>query len=416
MNLQERLTWLQGRQRGVGSSDSPILALEPEKVFKKSAVDVYISKKHTITMEDIEGEVDNEHFRRGNTYEPLAIAMYEQESGIKCHAPVTDEERVGPYQLDDPDNPMFSNLDGFCEDGWVLEAKAPMQRVCDGFRTKGIREYYMVQGQHHAHHANVCPLPFLGKDAEKWLGKIKGTRLIIYEPEKVQLQIVEIPIDHDIIKMIIQNANKLWDDHIIPGVPPAPTLYDQPVTKKASKGKYKQLEGDTWQLAVDAYKLAKERELVAKVKMAAAKLAISQVMETAGHEAIQVGPNKFLWREVAGRRGFSKTLLQADFPDLDLSKYEVQGQPHVQFNHYGPKEKRDTGDESLDSQVVTIQVELEEFAGRDMDIEEGVEAFDEIRARADLYAAMLEMELGAIRNGIEKAAEAVTRKLGLGAQ
>jgi len=412
MDKQQHLEWLRGRQNGVGSSDSPVLALPPEKVFKKTPVDLYISKKHTITMEDIEAEGDNPNFRRGHTYEPLAAAMYEAQTGIKVYAPETDYERFKGFQVSDPDSPLFADFDGFCEDGWVLEIKSPLQRVCDSFKSQGIKEYYMVQCMHLVHCANVCELPFLGADSKKWLGKIKGARLVVYEPENVQLQIVELPIDPDMIKAIVQNAKRFWKDHVLPGVPPADKVYDQPVTKKATKGKYKEMTGKAWQEAVDVFKLAKERELVAKMKLAAAKEHISQVMKTSGDEAVNVGPHKFLYREVAGRKTFDKKALQADFPDLDLSKYTKQGKPHDQFNYYGPKERPQSGDETVDNEVMTIQVELDEFAGKKMDMEEGMEEFDELRARADLYAAMLEMELGAIRLGIEKAAEAVTKKLG----
>jgi len=411
LSKQQHLAWLQGRQAGVGSSDSPVLALPPEKVFKKTAVDLYISKIRTITMEDIDAEDDNPNFRRGHTYEPLAVAMFQAQTGIKVQAPVTDDERFRGFQVSDPGSPLFADFDGFCEDGWVYEGKAPIQRVCDSFRTQGIKEYYMVQAQHLAHCANVCELPFLGKDSKKWLGKIKGTRLVVYEPEKVQLQIVELPIDHGMISAIVTNAKKFWDDHVAKGIPPADTVYDQPVAKKATKGKYKEQDAKDWQEAVQVYKLAKEQEMIAKAKMAAAKDGMAKKMEGAGEEAVNIGPHKFLWRQVAGRRSFDKKALQADFPDLDLDKYMKQGKPTQQFNYYGPKEQPKTGDEEVDSQVMTIHAELETFARQEHALEE-VDDFDDLRDRADLYAAMLEMELGAIRLGLEKAAKSMTKKLG----
>jgi len=407
MNAKQK--WLEGRQAGVGSSDSPVLALG--EVFKKTPVDVYISKKRTVKPEDAE-ESDNPHLRRGKVYEPLAAALYEQQTGIKVYAPETDEERFGPYQVWDPDSPMFADFDGFCEDGWVLEIKSPMQRVADSFKASGIRDYYMIQSQHLAHVANVCPLPFLGADAEKWIGKVKGTRVVIYECENVALQIVELPIDKDIVDAIRRNAIKFWGESVVVNLPPAPTRYEQPPeSKEKTKSKYTQMEGEAWQRAVDAYKLAKEREAGAKVAIDSAKKMIIGVLKEAKIEAVQIGRHKFLNRLVAGRKSFSKSLLQADFPDLDLTKYEVQGAGYVQFNYYGPKDRmKAEGDD--ESTIVTVQSELEEFAGKEWTIEEGVETFDELRSRADLYAAMLEMELGEVRTAIEAAAEAVTRKLG----
>ena len=406
--MNAKLEWLRGRQKGVGSSDSPILALG--EVFKKTPVDLYIDKKKTIELEDVEQDADSPHLRRGHTYEPLAVAMFEAQTGIKVYAPETDQERFHAFQVWAPDSPMFADFDGFCDDGWVLEVKSPMQRVADSFRASGIREYYMVQSMHLAHCANVCSLPFL-PDPDHWKGKIKGTRVVIYECENVALQVIELPFDADMVKVIRSNAIRFWEDNVLPGVPPAAQRYEQPPARD-KKSKYAQMAGDAWKNAVDTFKLAKERELAAERAVAAAKRMISDVMTEAKLDAVQVGPHKFLYRAVAGRTSFSKSLLQADFPDLDLSKYEVQGEPHVQFNYYGPKDKPKSDEDEKESQIVTVQLELEEFAKSEFDIEAGMEAFDEIRARADLYAAMLEMELGEIRAAIGKAAEAVTKKLG----
>lgn len=408
--MNARLEWLKGRQRGVGSSDSPVLALG--EVFRKTPVDVYISKKRDITEAD-DDHGDNPHLRRGHVYEGLAAAMFEAQTGIKVYAPETDEERFGTYQVWDPDSPLFADFDGFCEDGWVMEIKSPMQRVADSFKASGIRDYYMIQSQHLAHVADKCALPFLGRDAEKWIGKVKGTRVVIYECENVALQIVELPIDRDMIGVILRNANRFWTENVQTSTPPAPVHYEQPApSKEKTKSKYTQMQGEAWQRAVDAYKLAKERQAGAATAMASAKRMIVGVMGEAKLEAIQIGVHKFLNRPVAGRKGFSKKLLQADFPNLDLTKYEVQGEAHVQFNYYGPKDRMGGGDDSEEGTIVTVQSELEEFAGKEWTIEEGVETFDELRSRADLYAAMLEMELGEVRTAIEKAADAVTKKLG----
>lgn len=408
--MDARQKWLQGRQAGVGSSDSPVLALG--EVFKKTPVDLYISKKKTVKPEDAD-DGDSPHLRRGRFYEPLAAAMFEAQTGIKVYTPVTDEERFETFQVWDPNSPLFADFDGFCEDGWVLEIKSPMQRVADSFKASGIRDYYMIQSMHLAHCANVCALPFLGADAEKWIGKVKGTRVVIYECENVALQVIELPYDQGMVDVILRNATKFWTESVLTNTPPAPTRYEQPpASKDKAKTKYTQVEGEAWQRAVDAYKLAKEREGGAKVAMSAAKRTIISVLEDAKIDAVQIGRHKFLNRLVAGRKSFSLKLLQADFPDLDLSKYEEQGEARVQFNYYGPKDNLKAGGDDDESTIITVQSELKEFAGKEWTIEEGVETFDELRSRADLYAAMLEMELGEVRTAIEKAAEAVTRKLG----
>jgi len=407
--MNAKLEWLKRRQiLGVGSSESPVLALG--EVYGHTPVDLYIGKKKTLTEDDLLSSKTNPHLRRGHTYEPLAAAMFEAQTGIKVYAPVTDDERYNTFQVSDPNSPLFADFDGFCEDGWVLEIKSPMQRVADSFRSSGVRDSYLVQCQHHAHCANVCELPFL-PDPKKWLGKVKGTRLVIYECENVALQIIELPIDEEMIEVIKHNATRFWKEAVEPGVPPATKTYKQPA-KRPARAKYTQLEGEAWNDAVNTLKLAKEREVAAAKAMDAAKRRIAGVMEEAKLDAVQVGPHKFLYREVAGRKSFDKKALQADYPDLDLKKYDKQGEPRMQFNYYGPKDKKkaDAGNEN-ESQIITIQTELEDFAGRDHDIEVGMEEFDELRARADLYTAMLELELEDIHSAIENAAKAIVPKL-----
>jgi len=405
--MSAQLEWLRSRQNGVGSSDSPVLALG--EIFKKTPVNLYIDKKKTIEEEDAED--DNPNFRRGHFYEPLAAAMFEQQTGIKVFAPGTDEERYKTFQLWDVDSPMFADLDGFCDDGWVLEIKSPMQRVADSFKSSGIKDYYQIQAQHLAYVANRSSLPFLGADADKWKGKIKGTRLVVFECENVALQIIELPLDPDMTQIIRANAIRFWADNVLPEVPPSVEKYEQPKPRD-SKAKYTQQDTEAWRNAVNTYKVAKEREKAAERSMEAAKKLISDVMRDSKLEAVQVGRHKFLCRVVAGKKLFSKTLLQADFPNLDLAKYEVQGEPHEQFNYYGPKDRTTEEEDAVGKQIITVQVELDEFAKSEFSLDEGMETFDELRSRADLYAAVLEMELGEIRAAIEKAANAVTKKLG----
>lgn len=406
MNRDMKVEWLKRRQRGVGSSDSPVLALG--KVFRSTPTTLYTSKIETITDNKVLGEEDNPHLRRGNLYEPLAIAMFEEQTGIKVYSPDGDEERYNDFQVFLPGSPLYADFDGLCEDGWVLEAKAPLQRVCDSFRSNGVRDYYYVQCHHLAIVANEAQsLPGLGGE---WRGKIKGTRLVVYEPENAQVQIVEFPIDQQWGELIRHNADHFWQA-VEAREPPRPDEYQQP-PKTKKKAKYTAVDGEAWRQAVERYRLAKERQKQAEAAMEAAKKLLKGVMAEAELDAVQIGPDKFSYREQAGARRFNTDLLKADFPDLDLEKYKVRGEPFRAFRHYGPKDRAETGDETLDKQVLTIQRELEEFAGRELSLSEAMEEFDDLRGRADLYASVLEAELEDITDAVEAAAKAATKQLG----
>jgi hypothetical protein len=222
---------------------------------------------------------------------------------------------------------------------------------------------------------------------------------------------VELPIDGPMIGAILENARTFWANHVIPSIPPVDKSPAQPVIAKQSGGKYDQIEGDAWRKAVDQLLLAKEQEIMAKIRIASAKETITTAMAELGKTAVQMGQHKFLYREVPGRKTFDKKALQADFPDLDLTKYERQGSPFHLFNHYGPKDSM-KGDVAGDgSSIMSIHMELEEIANKKLDSDAAMMLFDDVRSRAELYASILEMDLAAIRSGINQAADVVTKKL-----
>lgn len=418
------LDWLKSRQGGVGSSDSPILALG--EVFKKTSVDLYIDKKKTITADDV--GIDYAPFRRGHTYEPLALALYEQQYGVKVYYPKTDDERYNQFQVWDPKHSfLFADFDGLCEDMWVAEVKSPMQRVADQIKASGLKDYYQIQAQHLAHHANVCTLPVVG---DKWKGKAKGTRVIVYEPENVAVQVYELPIEKKMVKAIIANAKHFWMNHVEAGVPPMDSQPKQPVKKKAKGGKYTQVEGAGWEEAVSRFKLAQERKVAAEKMLATAKHLIIDTMGKLKMDAVQVGQFKFSHKEQAGRSSLDVKALRAALaeievkcpgcshtfkhnPEIDTEDFKKQGAPFMTFRNYGPKsdlkDAEQTDDSSLDEQLLGLVDELNVFSTRDLDPDHAVTVFDELRERAELYTRVLNMETEQIMEALQIAGEAVTR-------
>jgi len=403
MTIASELEWLASRQTGVGSSDSPVLALEPDKVFGHTPLDIYISKKAEIT----DNEEDNPNFRRGHTYEPLAIALAEAKLGMRIHAPQNDMERWNDYQVRDPGRSyLYADFDGVREDGWVVEVKSPMQRVADKIRTEGLKDYYQVQGQHLVHVGDVGGLPVLGKLPDG----CPGVCFVIYECEKVAVQIYEMPRNQDMIDAILANADNFWNNHVALDNPPIDYI-QQPVQTRKTKTKYTEVEGEAWVEAVQQYSLAHEAQAAAKNRLEAAKSRIKTAMEQADLSYALIGEHKFQYVQRAGRKTFNEKLLKAEHPTIDLERYKIAGKPYADFRHYGPKEQNKWGDETLDGQLLTIRDELEGFTRRSVDPDVAVEVFDEMRARAELYARMLSLELEGIEAGINSAASALVEKV-----
>ena len=401
------MEWLKRRQHGIGSSNSPVLVLG--EVYGKTPLDVYLAKKT-----DPEIITGNPDLRRGHTYEPLAAAMFEQQSGIRVFTPQTDDERYGLYQVWDPERDwLYADFDGFCEDGWALEVKSPRQRRCDRFRTEGATDYYQVQCHHLAHIANVADLPFL-PDPSRWRGKVKGTRILIYEPENVDLIVIEIPYDQEVVDSIIAICGAFWTDHVLTDTPPftpAPPKVAKKKVPKGKGGKYTPVDGGTWDDAGGAFFLAKQLENTAKRRRELAQNTLKEAMDESGLTHVITGSGlKFQYTEQDGRRTLDVKALKAANPHLDLEQYMKQGNTIKVFRAYGSIEQGEA--DSLGEGIIGIQEQLEAFAGRDLDTEAALEIFDQLRNEAELYDRLLEMEREGIRAALDAATVACAKKTG----
>jgi hypothetical protein len=246
---------------------------------------------------------------------------------------------------------------------------------------------------------------------------------VIFEPEKVQLQIVRVPVDDDMIKVIEENARRFWEEHIIPNVPPVEEEPRQPIKPKGKKGTYSEVAGEAWTSAVASWKVAKEMEATAGRRVELAEKTIMDAMAGAKLDAV-VTPDgyRFSHKEQAGRSAVDFKALVADHPTIDLDKYKKRGEPFKVFRKYGPKAAKTEAEkaaakavgETMDSQLMTLHDELELFAGTDLTTEEAVAGFDELRGRAELYSRVLRMELDGIESGLEAAQNAVIEQMKTG--
>lgn len=397
--IKNKEEWLVARQDGVGSADSPILAIG--KVWEKTILDTYISKK-----QPVQPDQDNPNFKRGRFYEPFAAALFEAQEGIEVFAPETEEERFNDFMLWHPDIPyLFTDLDGYTSDGWIVEIKAPMQRVADKYRKEGIPKNYIVQGQHHIVLAEAAGLP--GLDLPNGC---PGVIFVIFSPETIELQIVRVPKDEEMGAAILANAKHFWEEHVIPSIPPTEETPKQPIITKAKGGSYTRVEGEGWESAVAAFVVADQLLNVGKRRLDMAKTTLKETMQEVDLAAVLAPKDfKFIYKEQAGKKSFDKKKLQADFPNLDLGKYEKQGKPFMAFRSYGPK--AETGEGGLDDQLMTLHEELCDFSGREMDIELASMEFDSLRDRTELYMRTLATEHGQLEEGLEAATAGLAKMI-----
>jgi hypothetical protein len=394
--------WLERRQCGIGSSDSPVIVLGG--VYDTRSIDTYLSKVNPIGERE-----DNPHFRRGHFYEPLALALSEQQTGIKVYAPETDVERYINYQCWDPDRPwMFSDFDGVMEDGWIAEVKAPMQRVADRIASEGIEDYHLVQSHHHNHIANVAERIPVGPGCftDRWRGKIKGTRLIVFEVEKVQIQVYEIPYDQAFIGDLLERCRCFWEDHVVPRKPPY-QMVQPPKKVKKQGGKYTLVEGDAWDEAAHKLAFAKQMKAAAERRLEDAKQTIKEAMRAAEYERIMLPDGNKFQLGMQTRRSLDIARILVDYPGFLIDAYKVTGKPYEVFRHYGGAEVVDGAEGDINS----LREQLDAYADRDMDAELAASEYDRLRDQAEWYNQHLKDELQGLNDGMLNAYTACMRKL-----
>jgi hypothetical protein len=393
-----KLDWLRSRQRGVGSSDSPILA---GLGYKKTALDLYYDK--ILPVREDHGE--NPDFRRGHAYEPFAVRLFEMQRGIKCHMPETEDERWQGFQVWHPfqAEQLFTDLDGWCEDGWLLEIKAPRQAGFGRVQRDGPSDGYLIQCQQHIMVANAAR--FMGRE---W----NGCHLVTYAPETVEILIHDVLPDLESQIQITENAMRFME-HVTSRIPPSDWA-GAPVPVVKPPKEYTPVDGPEWAAAIRDYQVATEMLANAERRQKATKEALRTSMRSAGHVKIQTpGGNRLSLTMQKGRKAFDERALMAAHPEIDLDQYKREGNPFEVFRIYGPKDDSSLarGDESLEGRLVTLVEEFDSLAGRNVPDEIAMGLLDELRNRSEVYERFLGNELQAIENAKTKAIETIVQKV-----
>lgn len=313
--------WLKSRQKGIGSSDSPILALG--EVFGKTPIDLYIEKKALNIYSE-----DNAQFRRGRTYEPLAIKIAEQKLGMKIYHPKTDLERWNDYHCWVDGEVCFSDFDGIREDGVVVEVKSPMSRTVRKIKDFGVADYVQVQGQHLINTASKCKLPGLG-----YTGKCDAVCFVYYDCEEVDVHTFEVPRNDMMINVIQRNADRFWNQ-VTSNNPPIKDTCEV-IKVDNIPGRY-EIADENLDVLMNNYSIAKiEKRGHDEARL---KELISNYMNAKGiDKVVNSYGHKIVFKEENGKTTFDKKHLQADFPDLDLKKYEKRGKSKKVFRFYKSK-------------------------------------------------------------------------------
>lgn len=196
-----RRSFLEGRQRGVGTS-------ELHSILTGGALTSYLSKTRPVTDDDVVAGEDVIDLMRGVLLEPLAISMYwkvtgrtgKRERGQMFHPEY-------PGAMCSPDVTIFEDQSRPAElrDTGTGEVKAPRSWVYGELATHGTREsiLFQIQGA-------------IAVRRKSW-GSLGYFNL---EHNEGPLIPVDIPAQPDIGVFLLEMMAKFWTEHVVPRVPP----------------------------------------------------------------------------------------------------------------------------------------------------------------------------------------------------
>lgn len=293
---ENRAAWLDERRRGIGGSDvAGILGMSKWK----TPLQVYLDK-----IGKAEDTPDNEAMLWGRVLEPVIRQQYADRTGRPVRVP---EKMI--YHRDHEF--MLANLDGFTDDGRVVEIKTA--RFGDEWGDQGTDQVpvpYLLQVQHY-----MAVTGFEVADVAVLVG---GSDFRLYE----------IHADIDLHKLLIEKEAEFWG-MVQERKPPEPvTSADAQAMFKAKAGLFVEANMDTFEAIEQLAEIrAKMKDFEQQEEQAKAV-----VMRTMGHADTLTWNGRTLatWKESKPRQTFDSKSFQSAHPDL-YSQFVKTGNPSRRF-------------------------------------------------------------------------------------
>jgi len=295
----EQAKWLEERRKGIGGSDiAAIMGLSPFK----TAYQVYREKRKEV--EDWQG---NELTDWGKRMEPAIRQWYSDKTGRDVRLP----DKIMYH----PQHPfMLASLDGFTDDGRVVEIKTARSGKNWGEpETNQIPDYYAVQVHHY--------MTITGFQVADIPVSIAGGSPSLY--------IVEA--DKEISEMIIEACAKFWE-RVQSGNPPDPVTYADAVARfgKSSSSGAVIASGNTM---IDLEELRSVRQqmkdLAEREEFLKGNI-ITFIGESGDSIVNESGETLLTYKLANGRKTFDSKAFEKDNPNL-YQKYIKTSEPQRRF-------------------------------------------------------------------------------------
>lgn len=297
--MMNHATWLEERRKGVGGSDvAAILGLSPWK----TAFQVYQEKRG-----EVENWKGNETTDWGQRMEPAIRQWYSDVTG----RPVRLPEKI-LYHKQHPF--MLASLDGFTDDGRVVEIKTA--RSSKGWGEPGtgeIPDYYAVQCHHYMGVTGfeVCDVPV----------SIAGGSPELYE----------VPADKELLELIIEAEEKFWQ-RVVDGNPPDPVTYADAVQRFGrSTAQGVVVASDSAIAAVDELRVVRKQISDYEAQEEGIKGRLIAFLGDAGDTLLDQNGNALLtYKLTKGRQSFDAKAFSKEYPELH-ARFLRNGEPSRRF-------------------------------------------------------------------------------------
>jgi putative phage-type endonuclease len=286
------------RRSGIGGSDAPaVLGLSKYK----TPFELYLEKRGEIQRKPVQ----NEAARWGTVLEPAIIQEYAERTGRTVRRPfgVIRHSKL-PY--------MTANIDGFTDDGTLLEVKTA--RTSEGWGVPGsaeIPEAYLIQVQHYftvteLRRADIAVL-------------IGGQDFRIYH------------VDHDdeLERLIVEAEAQFWTGVVKGNPPDARTTADMSLRFRNSTQKATAANEYILDVVRQLNDIRAKRDGLDGIEESL-KVLVMGYLGNADTLINCEGKPLVTWKSTKPRSAFDRDRFGKDHPDL-LAEYTIEGESHRRF-------------------------------------------------------------------------------------
>ncbi len=304
---RDREAWLRWRRDGIGGSDvGAVLGMDPYR----SPLDVY-NDKIGLTF----GPEETPAMRRGRVLEPAVADEYTRATGRRVRRQPPHIHKDFAWIRCTVDRQILADPETSPRGTSLLEIKTAASHVFRKMKLEGLPERYVLQLQHS-----------LAVWGYEW-----GAFAVLC-PDTWELLHFDVETDRELVDQLLDRETAFWK-RVTDRTPPE---IEAPAPVKLPKvgGSLVKMPGEEWAAAAAALLEARQILDEANQLKASAQARVLLLMDAAGTDVAEGAGIRVYHKEQAGRVTTDYKALLVEHPEIELAKYQRQGQPFKSFRIY----------------------------------------------------------------------------------